>query len=905
MHLQQARVLFMSAAEAAMEQARHQMALARLQHRARGRQAGGVRGLVAFGALQNARGEGAGVVGIGDPRAGIGVGERSETSELLAPALADGVGQFAVEVAEMEDRRAGVPLLAHEHQRNLRREQQRHAQRLQALRPGLVDQRRDALAERAIADLVVALQKGDEGDRRQLRARLPVRLAAQRRHLALVDETLGQRATQARQRCLGVVGVVERELDAALGNGGLGRLAAGFLDSFAEIGLPSFGYGLRYRYGMFAQRVQDGQQVEQPDDWMRDGNPWEIARPATRYAVAFGARVQGEGDLRRWLPAEHLVARAYDLVVPAHHSAHVSTLRLWQACAQGTIDFDAFRRGEQVDAGRALEEADSLNWVLYPDDSTWAGRVLRLKQKALLVSASLQDLIERHLAERGTLEGLAARNAIHLNDTHPALAPAELMRLLVDEHGMAWDAAWAVTRDAVSYTNHTLMPEALETWPLKMFGDLLPRHLEIIHQINEQFLAEVVERFPGDVDMMRRVSLIGEDGERHVRMAFLAIVASHKVNGVSALHSELMVQTIFADQAKLWPDRFHNVTNGVTPRRWLMQANPGLGTLIDGAIGAGWRTDLDRLAALRDVGGDAGFAEGLAAVKRRNTARLAEVVRQRVGIAVDVDSLFDVQAKRIHEYKRQLLNIVQVVARYQAIIDGAELQPRTVFIAGKAASAYYQAKLIIRLAHDIARMIDSDPRTSERLKLVFLPDYGVSLAEALMPAADLSQQISTAGTEASGTGNMKFALNGALTVGTWDGANIEMAKAMREDNMFVFGLRPDAVEALKAEGYEPSRYIQRDPALARAIASIASGEFSPGDPQRYRHITDELQRRNGYLLMADFGDYVQAQARVDTLFGTPARWTECVVANIAAMEEFSSDRTVREYVDRVWMPVRG
>ena len=398
--------------------------------------------------------------------------------------------------------------------------------------------------------------------------------------------------------------VLERESDAALGNGGLGRLAACFLDSFAEVGLPAFGYGLRYRYGMFSQRVHDGQQVEVPDDWMRDGNPWEIARPEARYTVSFGGRVQGEGDRRRWLPAEHLVARAYDLVVPAHHSGHVSTLRLWEACAVGTIDFDAFRRGNHLEAGRTLEEADTLNWVLYPDDSTPAGRLLRLKQEAFLVSASLQDLIERHIAERGTIDGLALRNAIHLNDPHRALAPAELMRLLVDEHGMTWEPAWALTRDAISYTNHTLMPEALETWPLQMFGDLLPRHLEIVYEINARFLADVRHRFPEDADMARRVSLIGEDGERHVRMAALAIVASHKVNGVSALHSELMVQTIFADQARLWPDRFHNVTNGVTPRRWLMQANPGLGALIDGAIGDGWRRDLDRLADLRGAAAD-------------------------------------------------------------------------------------------------------------------------------------------------------------------------------------------------------------------------------------------------------------------------------------------------------------
>ncbi len=699
--------------------------------------------------------------------------------------------------------------------------------------------------------------------------------------------------------------VLEGEADAALGNGGLGRLAACFLDSFAELGLPSFGYGLRYRYGMFAQRVHDGQQVEVPDDWMRDGNPWEIARPEAQYLVGFGGRVEVEGDRRRWLPAEYLVACAHDLVVPAHHSPHVSTLRLWEARAVGTIDFEAFRRGNHADAGRALEDADTLNWVLYPDDSTHAGRVLRLKQEAFLVSASLQDLVERHLAERGTLDGLSARNAIHLNDTHPALAPAELMRLLVDEHGLAWEAAWAVVHDAVSYTNHTLMPEALETWPLQMFGELLPRHLEIVYEINARFLADVRQRFPEDADMARRVSLIDEDGERRVRMAALAIVASHKINGVSALHSELMVQTIFADQARLYPERFHNVTNGVTPRRWLMQANPELATLIDGAIGDGWRRDLDRLAALRGAAADPAFADGLAAAKRRNKERLARLVRERIGLVVDVDSLFDVQAKRIHEYKRQLLNLVQVVARYQAIVDGAPLQPRTVFIAGKAASAYHQAKLIIRLAHDIARVIDNDPRSSARLKLVFVPDYGVGIAETLVPAADLSEQISTAGTEASGTGNMKFALNGALTIGTWDGANIEMAQAMGEDNMFVFGLRADGVAELKARGYDPSACIQRDPVLARAVAAIAGGEFSPGEPQRYRRITDELQRRDGYLLMADFGAYMQAQERVDALFGTPGDWTGRVVANIAAMGEFSSDRTVREYVARVWRPVQA
>jgi starch phosphorylase len=702
------------------------------------------------------------------------------------------------------------------------------------------------------------------------------------------------------ERGLSLPDVLEHEADAALGNGGLGRLAACFLDSFAELGVPSFGYGLRYRYGMFSQHIHEGQQVEIPDDWMRDGNPWEVARPEARYVVSFGGRVQQEGDRRRWLPAEHLVARAYDLIVPAHHGERVSTLRLWEACADTTIDLECFRRGHHAEAGRAMVAADTLNWVLYPDDGTHAGRVLRLKQEAFLVSASMQDLVHRHLEQHGTLDGLAARNAIHLNDTHPALAPAELMRLLVDEYGLAWDAAWSLTQDACSYTNHTLMPEALETWPLHMFSELLPRHLDIIYEINSRFLAQVRQRFPGEDAMARRVSLIDEDGERHVRMAALAIVASHKVNGVSALHSRLMVETIFADHARLFPERFHNVTNGVTPRRWLMQANPGLAGLVDEAIGDGWRRDLERLGELRTAAADRAFCERLATVKRRNKERLAALARQRIGVVVDPDSLFDVHAKRIHEYKRQLLNLLQVIARYHAILGGADLQPRTVFLAGKAASAYHQAKLVIRLAHDVARVIDNDPRSCSRLKLVFLPDYGVGLAEVLIPAADLSQQISTAGTEASGTGNMKFALKGALTIGTWDGANIEMAEAMGPEQMFVFGLRAADVAQLKARGYHPNEHAQRDAALCRAVAAVAHGEFCPSDPHRYRALTDELLHRDGYMLMADFTDYVAAQKRVDALFGQPVEWNARAATNIAAMGAFSSDRTVREYVERVW-----
>jgi starch phosphorylase len=694
--------------------------------------------------------------------------------------------------------------------------------------------------------------------------------------------------------------VLEEEPDAALGNGGLGRLAACFLDSFAELGLPSFGYGLRYRFGMFAQRVQAGEQVEIPDDWMPDGNPWEVPRPEAQYRVGFGGAVHVEGKRRIWWPSDHLVARAFDIIVPAHHGDHVSTLRLWQAGAAEPIDLDAFRRGSHAEAARPVADADVLTWVLYPDDSTEAGRVLRLKQEAFLVSASMQDLVARHLREHGTLADLGKRNAVHLNDTHPALAPAELMRLLIDEHGMEWDDAWSITQDAVTYTNHTLMPEALETWPLPMFGALLPRHLEIFFEINARFLAEVRKRFPGDEAMASRASLVDEHGERRVRMAALAVVASHRINGVSALHSELMVKTIFADYARIYPERFRNVTNGVTPRRWLMQANPALAGAIDDVLGPGWRRDLSRLEALRAFAHDRAFTERLAAVKHRNKQRLADWVGRQLETRVDPGSLFDVQVKRIHEYKRQLLNLLQVVARYHAIADGAPLQPRTVLMAGKAASAYHQAKLIVRLAHDIAGVVNNDPRVGERLKVVFVPDYGVRLAEVIIPAADLSEQISTAGTEASGTGNMKFALNGALTIGTWDGANIEMAQAMGEDNMFVFGLRADEVQKLRQDGYEPTSYLESDPALQRALAAIADGEFSPDEPGRYRALTDELLQPDRYMLMADFGSYRRAQDRVDAQFGDQAEWAARVVANIAAMGRFSSDRTVREYVERLW-----
>jgi glycogen phosphorylase len=696
--------------------------------------------------------------------------------------------------------------------------------------------------------------------------------------------------------------VVAHEPDAALGNGGLGRLAACFLDSFATLGLKSFGYGLRYRHGMFAQRIQDGQQSEIPDEWLRHGHPWEVVRPDVAFAVGFGGVVQNLGAARRWAPAERLTATAYDFIVPGHHTERVSTLRLWNAEAERPIDLGAFCRGDHTGSAQHLQAAEALNWVLYPDDSTPAGRELRLKQEYLLVSASLQDMLARHLREGRAIETFGMDNAVHLNDTHPALAPAELMRLLLDDHGMPWDSAWKITSEATSYTNHTLMPEALETWPVALMQALLPRHLEIVYEINRRFLDLVRSSLPGEDAVVARLSLVDESGERRVRMAHLAIVASHKINGVSALHSQLMVETIFADFARLWPERFINVTNGVTPRRWLQQCNPGLSTLLDDTIGTAWRRDFAQIKSLSSHLQSGAVQNSFLVTKRANKERLALFIRRELGVSIDPNSLFDVHIKRIHEYKRQLLNVLHVIARYQAIIaePHAPWTPRTVVFAGKAASAYHAAKLIIRLIHDVARVVNSDPLVAGRLNVVFVPNYGVSVAEMIIPATDLSQQISTAGTEASGTGNMKFAMNGALTIGTWDGANIEMAQAMGVDNMFVFGLKADAVSQMKQLGYDPSLFVQQSATLSRVMQALTDGTFANGDEQRYLGLVQPLMQHDPYMLMADFADYVATQARVDALYLQPTAWAERALANIAGMGPFSTDRTIAEYVQKVW-----
>ena len=709
------------------------------------------------------------------------------------------------------------------------------------------------------------------------------------------------------QRAAKIEEVSDREADAALGNGGLGRLAACFLDSMATLGLPSFGYGIRYEYGMFAQQIVKGCQTEQPDPWLADGTPWEFPRADISYPVRFGGWVEHQGGKALWRPAAEVAAKAYDMVVPGHGTQRVSTLRLWKAVAPAHIDLTAFNTGDYQRAASVKNEFENISWVLYPNDSTPAGRELRLRQEYFFVAASVQDLIARQMQENGTLANLADKVAIHLNDTHPAIGVAELMRVLCDEHDMPWAQAWSICQNTFSYTNHTLMPEALETWPVALMQHVLPRHLEIIFQINQEFLDFAAKHRPGDMGFLNRLSCIDESGERRVRMANLSIVGSHKVNGVSALHSELLTQTIFADFAVLWPERFTNMTNGVTPRRWLSQANPSLAALLDRTLdtttGAQWRLDLDELQALKTHAHVATFQAEFMAVKRANKVRLAAYIARTTGVAVNADSLFDVQVKRIHEYKRQLLNVLHVVTRYQAILanPNADWVPRTVIFAGKAASSYHMAKNIIRLINDVGAVINNDARVGDLLKLAFIPNYGVSVAEIIMPAADLSEQISTAGTEASGTGNMKLALNGALTIGTDDGANIEIRQNVGDDNIFIFGLLTPEVLAMKQGGYQPMRLVESNPQLKAVLDAINSGVFSADEPSRYRGLVDSLLwGGDHYMLLADYEAYVQTQIRVDALYRQPSKWAAMAITNVAGMGAFSSDRTIKQYASEIW-----
>lgn len=701
--------------------------------------------------------------------------------------------------------------------------------------------------------------------------------------------------------------VAETEPDAALGNGGLGRLAACFLDSMATLRLPGFGYGIRYEYGMFNQRIENGQQVEHPDNWLRYGNPWEFPRPEVLFPVRFFGEVVTEpgtdGRPRyRWVETDEVMAMAYDMLIPGYANNTVNHLRLWSAKASRDFNLAYFNEGNYIKAVEEQNDSENLSRVLYPDDTTSMGRELRLQQEYFFVSAALQDILNDFFGAGHPAGALPDKIAIQLNDTHPAIAIPELMRLLIDEHDMDWDAAWSITRATFSYTNHTLMPEALETWPLELFGRLLPRHLQIVYEINQRFLDDIRRRFPGNEDRIQRLSLIDEHGERRIRMAHLAMVGSHTVNGVSAIHTDLMRETIFADFHAVQPGQIINITNGITPRRWLHHCNPGLSSMISERIGHGWITHLDRLHELQASADDSAFRAEFAAVKRANKARLAQLIESRLGVSVQVDSLFDVQVKRIHEYKRQALNLLHAIALYNRLCDEPDtfIQPRTIILSGKAAPGYSMAKLIIRAINDVGAQINADPRMRDRLRLVFIPNYDVSTAADIIPAAELSQQVSLAGTEASGTGNMKLALNGALTIGTLDGANIEIREAVGEENIFVFGLTAAQVAQLQHSGYRPRDYLDQDPVLARALRQLARGRFSADEPDRYRPLVDRLLDQDPYLVLADFRAYLEAQAQVDTLYAQPDEWTRRAILNVAGMGRFSSDRTINEYAERVW-----
>lgn len=696
--------------------------------------------------------------------------------------------------------------------------------------------------------------------------------------------------------------IIEKEVDPGLGNGGLGRLAACFMDSLATLAIPAMGYGIRYEYGMFRQKIENGQQVERPDDWLEKGAPWEFMRPSKRFSIDFGGHIYFEDKKCIWNPAEKVTALAYDQMIPGYKNDSASTLRLWSAHGGELFDLAEFNRGDHLAAVATRSANQNLSRVLYPDDSTWNGRELRLRQEYFLVSASLQDILRRHLRTHGTLDNLADKVAIHLNDTHPTLAIPELMRILIDLHGYSWQNAWDVTRRIFSYTCHTLMSEALETWPVEMMAKILPRHLQMIFEINDHFLEYVKTYVTTDMDFIRRVSLIEEGYQRKVRMGWLSVVGSHKVNGVAAIHSDLMMTSTFADFARIYPERFTNVTNGVTPRRWLAVANPKLAALFDQYIGSEWRCDLSQIEKLKAFADKGEFKRAVADIKYDNKVKLAQYVKKTLNIDLDPHALFDVQVKRIHEYKRQMLNVLHIVARYNEMLAHPEKdwQPRVFILAGKAASAYYSAKQTIRLINDVANVINNDERLKGRLKVVFIPNYSVSLAQLIIPAADISEQISLAGTEASGTSNMKFALNGALTLGTLDGANVEILENVGKDHIFIFGNTVEQVEALRREGYRPFDYYQNDEQLREVIDQIIRGDFSPEEPNRYHSLIQGLQYHDYYQSFADFRSYVEAQKAVDKKYQDRDVWIASTIQNMVNMGFFSSDRTILEYAKNIW-----
>ncbi|UCG17100.1 MAG: glycogen/starch/alpha-glucan phosphorylase [Phycisphaerales bacterium] len=700
----------------------------------------------------------------------------------------------------------------------------------------------------------------------------------------------------------------EMEEDAGLGNGGLGRLAACFLDSMATLGLPGYGYGIRYDYGIFHQRIRNGYQVEEPDDWLRLGNPWEIARPERTFRVQFYGRVERESDelgrqRARWVDTHDILAMPYDTPVPGYGNNTVNTLRLFSAKSTNEFELDYFNHGNYVRACEDKIFTENITKVLYPKDDFDKGRELRLKQEYLLVSAALQDILDRFRKQHDDWRCLPDRAAVQLNDTHPALAVPELMRLLMDREGLGWDDAWDITVRTFAYTNHTVMPEALEKWPVSLMENLLPRHAEIIYEINHRFLGGVRRRFPRDDQRVQRMSLIEEGYEQKVRMANLAIVGSHSVNGVSALHTQILKDDVLRDFHELYPDRINNKTNGITPRRWLKKCNAPLAYLIADAIGDKWVTDLDELHRLVPLADDPEFRQRWREVKHVNKQRLAAYVRAQQGVELDPGTLFDVQVKRLHEYKRQLMNILHAITLYNRIKSGAETDPvpRTILFGGKAAPGYYQAKLCTKLATAVGDAVNHDPSVDGRLKVAFLENYRVSLAERIIPAADLSEQISTAGMEASGTGNMKFTLNGALTIGTLDGANIEIREQVGDENIFIFGLTADEVKALRASGYNPRDYYDSVPELRTALDQIADNHFSRQEPGVFQMLIDRLLKQGDpFLNLADFEAYVACQRVVSETYRDADAWTRMSILNTANVGLFSSDRTIRQYADEIW-----
>jgi len=698
----------------------------------------------------------------------------------------------------------------------------------------------------------------------------------------------------------------ELEMDAGLGNGGLGRLASCFLDSLATMGLASFGYGLRYDFGIFRQGIENGYQVEFPDDWLRNGNPWEIERPEVNVKVRFGGQVvpthsKGKEGFN-WIDGTVLIGVAYDMPIVGYGGNTVNTLRLWSAKADEEFNFAEFNEGDYVDAVSSKVDAENLTKVLYPNDKQYLGKELRLRQQYFFVACSLADIIRRFKKSGRPWQELPDMAAIHLNDTHPAISVAELMRILVDEENVPWDIAWDATVRTMGYTNHTLMPEALERWPVPMFERLLPRHLQIIYEINFRFLAAVSIKFPGDNNKLRNMSIIEEGEPKMIRMAYLAIVGSHSTNGVAALHTRLLKERLVPDFASMWPERFNNKTNGITQRRWLLKANPGLSDLITSTIGGGWITDLSKLRKLETYANDKTFRDAFAKVKREAKDRLVATCEKEYGIQLDPTHMFDVQVKRIHEYKRQLLNALNIVILYNRIKSGRTkgLVPRTVLFGGKAAPGYAMAKLIIKLINNIGKVVNSDPDVNELLRVHFLPNYRVSLAERIFPASDLSEQISTAGTEASGTGNMKFMVNGALTLGTLDGANIEIKEEVGDDNIFIFGLTAEEVEVLRPN-YDPFKYYLEDAEIKDALDLLFNGYFNFGEPGIFEPIRESLfVRRDQYFHMADLRSYVDAQDKVMALYGKPNEWYKKAILNVAYSGKFSSDRTISEYARDIW-----